>query len=425
MTTDAHSSTATNDDWLKAQMQFWENWSRMCTQGLTDAGGMPKGSWAETLDQWWSVAAKNVPEHREFYQRMVEQGKTFMAIGQEIANFLTGVQSCAQAGDGWKNQLKSHFDSVKEAFAKTQSGDIPAYLRGFTSVCELPLDTLRRTLSGTATVPGDFLQNLRSDALGKFGDHVHEGVDKFLSVPGVGYTREGQEQLQTFARTLLNYQKALQEYLSAHNHLGMETLDRLYKKLVTMGDKGESIQSLRAIYDLCVDCGEEAYAEFAMSEEYQRVYGEVVNALMAVKHQTRTMVDESLGTMNMPTRHEMNGIVKRQQELKRIIKSIQRNLNDGGGSPRGRKRGNGGEDSTDIGVLQREVAALRQEMTAARAAAEREDMAAAADPKLPVKPMPKNKTAGKKVIRAVDAAGDATEMGTPSSVSRRPTSAGR
>jgi poly[(R)-3-hydroxyalkanoate] polymerase subunit PhaE len=363
MTTDTHTSKANSDDWLKAQMQFWENWGRMCTQNLTDADGMSKGNWADAMDQWWNVVAKNVPEHREIYDRMVEQGKAIMSIGQELTNLLIGVSSSAQNGDGWKEQLKSHFDSVKEAVAKTQSaGDLPAYLRGFASMCELPLDTMWRTMSGTAAIPGDFLQNLRPDTLGKFGDRVHEGVDKFLSVPGVGYTREGQEQLQTFARTLLDYQKALQEYLGAHNHLGMETLDRLYQKVVALGEKGEPIKTLRALYDLCVDCGEEAYAEFVMSSEFQEVYGKIVNALMAVKYQGRVILDENLGAMNMPTRREMNSIIRHQNELRRSIKSLQREHYDRGGPSGRRTRKAGDDDDGEMGALRNDVASLRKQV---------------------------------------------------------------
>lgn len=372
MTTDIHSSKENrenSDDWLKAQMQFWENWGRMCTQGLTDAAAMPKGNWADTLDQWWDAVAKSVPEHRQLYERMVEQGKAIMSIGQELTNLLIGVPSIVQSGDGWKDHLKSHFDSVKEAFAKTQPGGIPAYLRGFASVCELPLDTLWRTMSGTAALPGDFLQNLRSDTLGKFGDRVHERVDKFLSVPGVGYTREGQEQLQTFARTLLDYQKALQEYLSAHNCLGMETLDRLYKKVVAMGEKGETIKTLRAVYDLCVDCGEEAYAEFVMSSEFQDVYGKMVNALMAVKYQARVMLDENLGAMDMPTRREMNSIIKHQNELRRSIKSLQREHYERGGPSGRRARNAGDDDDGEMGALRSDVASLRRQVESMSAAA--------------------------------------------------------
>ncbi|HTT08192.1 MAG TPA: class III poly(R)-hydroxyalkanoic acid synthase subunit PhaE [Gammaproteobacteria bacterium] len=330
MANDTSSSTE-NTDWFKAQTQFWENWSRMYTQGLSDTGGMSRGNWAEALDHWWSAVARNMPEHRQIYERAVEQGKTFMMLAQELMKFLTALPAGAKDGDGWKEQLKSHFDAIKDTFAKAQTAELPSYLRGFSAMFELPLDTWFRMMSGSAVMPGDVLQNVRSEALEKMGEQMHKSVDRFLSVPGVGYTRESQEQLQRFARAMLNYQKMFQEYLSAHHHLGMDTLDRLYKKLVEMGEKGESIKTLRAMYDLWVDSGEESYANFVMSSEFQDVYGKMVNALMDVKHQARIILDENLGAMNMPTRREMNSIIKHQNELRRSIKSLQRDRNGRGG----------------------------------------------------------------------------------------------
>jgi polyhydroxyalkanoate synthase subunit PhaE len=57
---------------------------------------------------------------------------------------------------------------------------------------------------------------------------------------------------------------------------------------------------------LLVDCGEEAYAEFTYTKEFSDLYGRLTNALMAVKHHGRNVVDEILGALNMPTRRGMN-----------------------------------------------------------------------------------------------------------------------
>ncbi len=399
----------------------------MYTQGVADAAGGPsKGSWAEGLDHWWNAVAGSLPEHRRFYEHLVEQGKVFMTLSQELMKFLTSIPAGAKEGDGWKEQLKSHFDAIKETLARARSQDVPNYLRGFSALFELPLDTWYRMMSGSAMTPGDVLRNVRSEALEKMGEQVHRSVDRFLSVPGVGYTRESQEQLQQFARALLNYQKVLQEYLSAHHHLGMDTLDRLYKKLEAMGEKGESIKTLRAMYDLWVDCGEESYAEFVMSPEFQDVYGEMVNALMAVKHQARLILDEHLGALNMPTRREMNSIIRHQNELRRSIKSLQRERNgrDGGPSHRHAHHAGGGHGG-EGGAQSREADALRKRTGVAGAVAGDETSGGrpAESAELPAR----KKQAGKRMItaRAPGAveAGAATAGNSPAE-SQRPVKAG-
>jgi polyhydroxyalkanoate synthesis regulator phasin len=71
------------------------------------------------------------------------------------------------------------------------------------------------------------------------------------------------------------------------------------------------VNSVRQVYNIWVDACEEVYAEYAMSDAYAKRYGEMVNALMAVKQQGARLVDEWLEAMNMPTRSEIGGLQRR------------------------------------------------------------------------------------------------------------------
>jgi predicted flap endonuclease-1-like 5' DNA nuclease len=84
-----------------------------------------------------------------------------------------------------------------------------------------------------------------------------------------------------------------------------------------MHEAGEHIKSLRALYDMWVDASEEAYAEFAMSDEYQVVYGDLVNALMRVRKDLNTIAEQQYHLMNIPTRSEIDTMQHRQQEMRR------------------------------------------------------------------------------------------------------------
>jgi hypothetical protein len=66
-----------------------------------------------------------------------------------------------------------------------------------------------------------------------------------------------------------------------------------------------------------VDVCEEVYARFAMSEDYTRLYGEVVNALMAFKKQANLIVDDTVEAFNLPTRKEVDSLHKRMHDLRR------------------------------------------------------------------------------------------------------------
>ena len=51
-----------------------------------------------------------------------------------------------------------------------------------------------------------------------------------------------------------------------------------------------------------VDASEEAYGEFVMSDEYQVVYGDLVNSLMRVRKDMNDLAEQHYQLMNIPTR---------------------------------------------------------------------------------------------------------------------------
>jgi hypothetical protein len=97
-------------------------------------------------------------------------------------------------------------------------------------------------------------------------------------------------------------------------------------KIIDMAKHGKEINSLREIYDLLVDCGEEAYAEFTQTEDFSDLYGRLTNALMAVKQHGRNIVDEIQSALNMPTRRGMSTLQKRQQDMRRENKETSRKI---------------------------------------------------------------------------------------------------
>lgn len=317
-----------NEDWIKAQQEYWEAWSALQKQSLQGAAesAAPRNAWADALDLWWKAAASAVPaENRPFIERTLDQGKAYFQLGEEFTRFAKTVQQLSQTAGDWRELFEARFSEFKDAFSKAR-----AEHGGLFAFSELPLDNWLRTLSSLSVMPGDFMQQVKADNLAApFAEDLKKAVERYTSVPGIGYTREMQEHAQEGARLLHDYQDAFQDYVAAFSRLGEMTLDGLGRKLMALAESGEAITSLRQVYDLWVDAGEEAYGEFVFSEDYSRLYGRLVNALMALKFHGRTTVDELLGALNMPTRNELNTLLCRNQELRRELKSVRLQLEDG------------------------------------------------------------------------------------------------
>jgi len=275
--------------------------------------------YSDILDSWWSNVSASSPETTQnLYQKMMNQGKTYYFLSEQFSQLLQGISGINQATDDWQKYLAEQFESIKQIYSDPHGGMSEAMQGMFGAWQLLPMDTLHRTFSSSSLMPGDFLQDFKTN-------DFREVTDKFLSVPGIGYTRESQEQVQEGIRLWNDYQRTANEYIHTLSKVGVNALEAMRLRILEMAEKGEAIKSLREIYDLWVDSNEKAYAAYVHTDEYSELYGRITNALMAVKKHSRNIIDEMLGSLNMPTRKGINIMLKRQQELRREhISAIQK-----------------------------------------------------------------------------------------------------
>lgn len=313
-----------SDDWLEIQRKYWDSWTDMSRKARGVEGGDATKPWEAALDHWWKALSPAAPEAaKEFMERMMEQGKVFFRMA---ATFLPGAGGGSGA-DGWLSLTKTLEDLQGRFMGNLDdSGDALHRMMAF---WELPYDNWQRMMSSMSPIPGDLLRNMPHDP-------VRGHVERVLSAPGLGYTREEQSQYQDLVRRTLDYQGALQEYMGFYAKLGVKSVERMRGYLQGVIESGKSIDSARAIYDNWVRCCEEVYAEEVITPEYAKIHGHLINAQMALKRRMSVMVDESLGALNMPTRSELRTLQDRLQETRRENKRLRH----------------------DLAALQRQVAAL-------------------------------------------------------------------
>lgn len=301
-----------SNDWLETQRKYWDTWTQMSRKAMGLEGGDATTPWQSALDHWWkAMSPATPPASRDFMEKMMDQGKAFFRMAE---TFMPGGASGSDAWDAFGKAL----DSMQKSFAGS-TGDGGDALHRMMAFWELPYDNWQRMMSSLSPVPGDFLRNMPHDA-------VKEHLDRVLSAPGLGYTREEQSQYQDLMRRSMDYQKALQDYLAFYSKVGMKSVDRMRTYMQDVMQSGKTIDSARALYDNWVTCCESVYGEEVTTPEYARIHGQLVNAQMALKQRMSIMVDEYLGTMNMPTRSELRTLQDRLQETRRENKRILREL---------------------------------------------------------------------------------------------------
>jgi class III poly(R)-hydroxyalkanoic acid synthase PhaE subunit len=312
---------------LAFQQQYWDAWHSLGDQvrGTMSTAERPTKPWAEALDSWWkTISAGTSPEVNDFYARLSEQAKAFFHLSKGFGQMAHAATASSDAVAQWQDQMEQVLSGLKQNFSES-SPNTHEFMRQVMAFWELPLDTWQRTASSMSVLPDDFLQNLKAGKLEHIQD-ITGHVSKFLSAPGVGYTREWQEQLQTQARLLLDYQNAYHEYAAGYAKIGLQSVERLEALLKAQREDSKSAIGIRELYDLWVDCCEEAYGEYVSTDEYAELHGRLVNRLMALKLHSREMIDELLGAIGMPTRRETNTLHRRLQEVRREGRAIRAEL---------------------------------------------------------------------------------------------------
>jgi polyhydroxyalkanoate synthase subunit PhaE len=290
---DTQEAPSWGEAWVDANRRYWEAWGSVLRETQDSVAGSARAPWAESLEQWFKLMAPPMPPtSRDIFERLTEQAAAFQQFGEQLSATLT------QFGG---------------------SSD------GLAAFWKLPLDTWSRTVSSASLFPGDFLESHKPDVWNTLAEGFQRNLERFLSVPALGYTREAQEEGRELIRLALEYQRALQTYTATFQSIVPDSLTRLQQRLA---QREEPVTTLRALYDLWVDTSEEVYLELVATEDHAQAYGRMVNALMALKNHGRNLVDEIVGALGMPTRKGLNTLQRRQQELRREIVGLRRELEE-------------------------------------------------------------------------------------------------
>ncbi|HQW10196.1 MAG TPA: poly(R)-hydroxyalkanoic acid synthase subunit PhaE [Steroidobacteraceae bacterium] len=70
-----------------------------------------------------------------------------------------------------------------------------------------------------------------------------------------------------------------------------------------------------SLYTTWIDCAEEAYANHANREDYCQSQAELVNALNSLRLEQRSQIEEWARALDLPTRTEMNALIRRVKAL--------------------------------------------------------------------------------------------------------------
>ena len=274
--------------------QYWNAWGEMMRGGTSpEATHAGVQAWHQAVDWWTQLVHGNRTEVNAAVERFNSQARDWYGQMQQVAAQFAGQDaSAAEIARAWKQALGA--------------------------VGENPFPEMFRAMRGQGQ---QGLDQWIEDASPYLDAWKREGAS-WLGLPAFGFAREHQERWQALTQARLDYQ----EQTNAYNALMLKAAQRAYEvfesKLAERSEPGRQLQSARALFDLWIDAAEEAYAEIALSPEFRKVYGQLVNAQMRVRAGVQNEVEQVSGSFGMPTRTEVDAAHRKIAQLERELRRL-------------------------------------------------------------------------------------------------------
>lgn len=252
--------------WMSTQREMWES----------ALGGRPSAAPPGAVP-FPGMPGPGLPESsRDVAARMLEFGESYLGVTRQAWKALEAAQGASVAQADLARQL----DALKSQF-------VQGFAQGFPGGAD-------------AAAPGP--------------------------LPALGPARERQQSVERLARAAMRYQQALAGFSGMLGKVSSEAVDRLAQRLKDGVGSGQAPGSLRAVYDLWVESGEQAYAAAAHAPEFAKAQAELNEALLDLRREQQKQVEDWARALDLPTRAEVNTLIERVNTLRRRMRELEEEL---------------------------------------------------------------------------------------------------
>ncbi len=268
------------------------------------------------MENWWKVMKGGASiDNTALFENILSQCKNYYFMGEHFSSLFEGLE---------KNKNKDVTSFINEKFKE---------LELFLSYS--PTDFSWGSIIDTYEVPYEWMKNNSSENNFNFfalfesiNPELKKVRDRFLSMPGLGQHSIKQEKFQKLIKLSINFQENYSKYQTAKSHINHDGLELMRKKVLRMSKKGETFNSIQQIYNLWVESNEKVYAEYAHSQEYADLNGQLVNSQMALKKLSQELNEDMLSALNMPTTRALNELERRHYELRKKVKTMESEIKE-------------------------------------------------------------------------------------------------
>jgi len=316
------------DEWLGAQQKIVGAWVDMAKDLGAPGSSATPNAWAENVDLWQKEYVKNAtPDIQKVIEKCMGISKDYFTMAEQMGKSASSDSNPFEIVNNWFEQLKTGLQQQADQWSPMSSQNLNDFMSQWFS----PATSWQKMASAMLPIQQSLGQ---FSGIGTPAFNMGDAIDplgKMLTTPGIGYFREPQEKMQKGVQLGLEYHESNAKFNQAFLRISVESIQGFQQQLqnrVSGKDAEAMPSSLRELYDEWIIVSEEHYAKFAMGEEYQALYGDMVNRLMALKKHYSEMTDDMMKSMNLPARSEVDTMQIRLQQLRRDNFTLKKELKE-------------------------------------------------------------------------------------------------
>jgi polyhydroxyalkanoate synthase subunit PhaE len=365
--------------WGDLQKKMWSDWSSMAQQSNYNANTASnpfnffQKSMEESTDPMWAAFSPFQVTSPEELVRSSMMGamNNFMNMGKGVFDTFQNMgEKGSQSTEDWTAELEKNLKTFREYFTLPDHADfgslnpVSGWYKMLEGIPQFNTDSMKQFMGsmpkGMPGMPGmegsAALENLLSNS---------------LNMPGLGLNREKQEKMQKAMVLGMDYQKVMAEFQTLMNQSSAKAADLFKERLITMAKEGKPLESLRDLHVLWVDCSEESNALTVSSKEYQEINPRLTKALFTLQKHVQDMTDDTMSSLNMPTRKELNSAYLQIHDLKKKVRKLESVIKSQGNTSDATKINRLRDDveQLDVESLRKDVEALKKQLNSAAPAA--------------------------------------------------------
>ncbi|MEW6490217.1 MAG: class III poly(R)-hydroxyalkanoic acid synthase subunit PhaE [Thermodesulfobacteriota bacterium] len=333
--------------WTETQKKLWEGWAEAAQRSAPAGGEAP--AWAEWGQRWRDLArqsleglgASTTGVPREVAERLFTGEDVFLRFVEQALAVMHTVAPKIDAGEDWADLLRRQFRQIKETMtqapapwftpeaAAAMARDMPELWKLYAQELQKLGAPWLESLRGARGHLGEAMSGDRQAVVrmyNLFMDTFGSTAGKFAAAPAIGYTREFQEKVTSAFETWVEVRRTEVDFHTEMVNTGLRAMEGLLRELVEKSERGEKIESLRALFDLWVATAEKTYFEMASTDAFAEVQGRFVNAAMQHRIRERELMDALMKSLHLPTRRELDDAYRHLHDLKNEVRALRREV---------------------------------------------------------------------------------------------------